>query len=579
MKKRLLFLAAAFLGVIVSPARGEEIKVTLTLDRAAATVADPIRLTVSVEGTRKGDGAPVLRGMEDFSVTSAGRSSRVNIVNGEVSSGVDYSYVVRPQKPGEYRIGPAEVSFKGRSYRSDIVKLTVANVVKDAADREGGDAPVFLTASLARDRLYAGEQTLYTLRLYHHLRVSDIDLDLPQSKEVAFQQFGNPREYRGTYAGRSYDILEVRYMVQPRKAGRHALRPATMEMTVYQPHERSRRGFFAPFSSSGRPFRAVGEALELSVLDPPREGRPSDFTGLVGHFELRSSLDPPVIAAGESATLTVTVRGRGNVKRIPDLELPLIEGIKVYADEPQLEVGLEESGVRGTKTMKWALVPQGEGEYEIPVPGLSFFDSEAERYRRPPPGLLTLKATPGGAAGLPATVGEDGPGGAPMTVEEIGRDILPVHSSVKSLFAPLPGLPRPGVLSLILAAPPALFALLLAVAGLRRKSNGSRDAKRSRRAAAVFSRRCRGGKGLPDDLIDALQEYLNDRFGLSLGALTPGEAEETLRARGASGSTAGRVAETVRDLQHAVYTGRGEEPFPEREQFLRLVARIEGEVK
>ena len=95
----------------------------------------------------------------------------------------------------------------------------------------------------------------------------------------------------------------------------------------------------------------------------------------------------------------------------------------------------------------------------------------------------------------------------------------------------------------------------------------------------LFARRCRGGDCIPDDLIDALQEYLNDRFGLSLGALTPGEAEETLRARGASGSTAARMAETVRALQHAVYTGRGEEPFPKREQFLRLVALIEGEVK
>jgi len=577
MKKRLLF-AAALLGVMVAPARGgEAITVKLILDRAEVAVSDSFRLTVSVEGTRKSDGEPVLQGMEDFSVTSAGRSSRVNVVNGEVSSGVDYSYVARPKKAGKYQIGPAEVGFKGRFYRSDTVKLTV---VEGAADGEGGPLPVLLRASLARDLIYAGEQALYTLRLYHRLRVSDIDLALPQSDDVSFQQFGNPREYRGTYEGRSYDILEVRYMLLPRKAGRYALRPAAMEMTVYLPHERSRRGFFnSPFSSSGRPFRAVGEALELNVLDPPGEGRPSDFTGLVGHFELRSSLDPPVVAAGESATLTVTVRGRGNVKRIPDLELPPVEGVKVYADEPKLEVDLEESGMKGTKTMKWALVPQEPGKYEIPVPGLSFFDSEAERYRRPPPGRLTLEATPGDAAALTAKAVGEGPGTPPAAVEEVGSDILPVHSSVKSLFAPLPGLPRPGVLSLILAAPPALFAVLLAGAGLRRKSAGSLDARRSRRAAGLFSRRCRGGKGLPDDLIDALQEYLNDRFGLSLGALTPGEAEEVLRAEGASGSTAGRVAETVRDLQRAIYTGRGEEPFPEREQFLRLVARIEGEVK
>jgi hypothetical protein len=577
--KRLLCFTAAFLGVIVSPARGEEaVSVKLVPDRAEVSVADSFRLTVSIEGARKSDDDPVLRGMEDFSVTPAGRSSRVKIVNGEMSAGIDYNYVARPRKKGEHRIGPAEVAVDGQSYRSGTVKLTV---VEDAASAgENGEAPIFLRASLARDRVYAGERTLYTLRLHHRLRVSDIDLDLPQSGDVSFQQFGNPREYRGTYEGRAYDILEVRYMVQPRKAGLYALRPAVMDMVVYQPHERSRRDFFGSrFSSSGRPFRAAGEALELTVLDPPAEGRPSDYSGLVGSFTVRSSLDPPVVAAGESATLTVTVSGRGNVKRIPDLELPPVEGIKVYADEPKLEVGLGEEGVRGTKTMKWALVPQGEGKYEIPVPGLSFFDSEAERYRPARPEVLTLEATAGGAVDQPVKPAGEGPETAPAAVEEVGRDILPVHTSVQGLSSPLPGLPSPAALSLLLAAPPALFAVLLAGAGLRRKSAGSLDARRSRRAAARFSRRCRGGKGVPDDLIAAFQEYLNDRFGLSLGALTPGEAEEALLARGARGSTAREAAETVRDLQHAVYTGRGAEPFPGREGFLRLVARIEREVK
>ncbi len=41
-----------------------------------------------------------------------------------------------------------------------------------------------------------------------------------------------------------------------------------------------------------------------------RIGRPADFTGLVGTFQMTSTLGPASLKAGESATLTIQVEGQ-----------------------------------------------------------------------------------------------------------------------------------------------------------------------------------------------------------------------------------------------------------------------------
>lgn len=579
MRGAAFLLPAVFLTAVFTQTAGAEVSVRLSLDREEATMADALRLTVSIEGKQGTDQRPVIKGLENFTVAAGGTSSRVSIVNGRKSTGKDYIFHLQPKKTGRHRIGPAEVRIKGVVHVSNTATVSVVETAAPTGD--GGD-PIFLRASLQRNRLYAGEQTLYTLRLYRQARVSDISVDLPESKVLLIRQFGNPREYSGVFEGRSYNILEVRYTLQPQRPGSYALEPSRMHMKLHQPHRRSRRSLFDDmFSGTGRPFSVASEALELDVLSPPEEGRPPDFSGLVGTFGIAAVLDPRSVGTGQSSTLTVTVSGRGNVKRIPDLKVPEVDGLKVYADEPTLEVGQDQEGLQGAKTMKWALVPETEGTYEIPPLEVSFFDTRKEQYRSVRTPLLGLEATPGESRAVAtppvAPSGEGKAPVAPMAVREIGRDILPVHTSVKDLAPRVPGVPRGALLWLILAAPTGFFLVVLGGVRLRRKSPGALAALRSRRAAREFSRSCSGEAMRPERLVVNFQHYLNDRFGLSLGALTPEEAEMILRGRGVSEETASRVRDSLRLLEDTVYTGSDREAAAEKESIARLIRRIEKE--
>ena len=356
------------------------VSVTLAVDRTEATLGDTVRVTVTVAGAQRGDTSPVLHGVDDCVVNSGGTSSRMEIIHGKVNSSIEYVFHVQPSKPGTLTVGPAEVTVGGARYLSGVKPL---KVVKASGAPGGGRGPLFLTAELSSKEAWVDEQVVYTLKLYQRVRVSDISLELPAADHLTFKQLGKPSEYRSSSGGTAYQVIQVRYAVVADAPGVFTLPPSTMSMAVYQPGQRPRMGFFDdPFMARGQPATRRSEPLGLKVKPLPVEGRPGDFSGLVGRFEMTSTLEPSEIRAGESATLTVTLRGTGNVNRIPDLAGPELPDTKVYADRPVLTSDTGPEGVVGEKVMKWALVPGREGDYTLPPLAVSFFDITQGTYRR-----------------------------------------------------------------------------------------------------------------------------------------------------------------------------------------------------
>ena len=117
---RMIKAIAGILCILLLPTftiwAADDVTVTLRLDRVEATLSDTVRMEIRVSGSRKSDAPPVLQGLESFLVTKGGTSSRVEIINGKVNSGVDYTYFIQPQKIGQFEIGPIKVSVDGKTY-------------------------------------------------------------------------------------------------------------------------------------------------------------------------------------------------------------------------------------------------------------------------------------------------------------------------------------------------------------------------------------------------------------------------------------------------------------------------------
>ena len=575
-------MIAVFIIIALIPSlSAAKISVSLKLDRSEMRLTDSVQLTVTVGGSRDSEATPDIQGLQNFDVRPGGTSSRIEFINGKISSGVDYTYFLQPQKIGTFQIGPARVLIDGKPYTSNRAKL---RVVQPAGGKSADSNPIFLTAELSDDTVYVEEQTIYTLKLYLRRNVRNINLNLPETENLIFKQISKPTEYRSTRNGQNFQVIEVRYAVVPSKAGSYAVDPAKMSMAVMQSSRSSTRGFMDdPFSSftSGRPLSVTSKSVQLTVRPLPQEGKPPDFSGLVGKFKMWSTLDPISLKTGESATLTVSVSGQGNVNRIPDLKIPELSHIKIYADKPVLESTQDSNGTTGSKTMKWALVPEKDGRLEVPPVSISFFDTQSHRYKTLNSANYTLSVLPGKKETIMvsepngAALGDDG--AVKQTIRELGRDIFPVHSTMQNfktvnrlqleswLFWTLLGLP---------------FALHLGMLGgmkLRRHARAVGPDIIAKKAAGEFYKQYRRHGLTTGNLLQLIRDYLNRRFGLSYGSLTPQESVKILTSQGVGADTAAALQNIMLQLENAEYTGKGMEAVDSNSDLVPLIKRIEKE--
>ncbi|MFH1954574.1 MAG: BatD family protein [Pseudomonadota bacterium] len=584
MKKIILLLAFSLCIFVPCPTRAE-VTVALTLDRQEGTPSDSIRMVVQVSGARSCDTPPVIEGLDLFQVSQGGSSSRVEIINGKFSSGVDYTYFIQASKPGTFQIGPAKVKVNGKLFQSNTRTLTILKTASPASPARG---PIFLTASLSSEKVFVEEQVLYTLKLYLSAQVSDISLQLPERDRLVFKQLEKPREYQGVYEGSEYRVIEVRYALMALQEGDYGIQPARMDMTAYESRGKSRKGFFNdpffadPFFRAGRPVSISSKPLELKVMPLPLKGKPDGFSGLVGSFRIEAELAPSKIRVGESATLTVRVSGRGNINRIPDLKMPGLDHMKVYADEPVFEAHPDHKGLAGSKTMKWAIVPEQEGDFEIPPLSFSFFDPGKGQYSVLQSPKKSLVVLPGKGKMIMVEAGPDRQKGANGSVKrgvkEIGHDILPLHTSVRDMETRSWVRPRGPLLWLILLLP--FFLYLSTFLGLRLKKRSVRTlpAQRAKKAAKKLIKECREKGVDADHLTLCIRDYFNDRFGLALAALTPDDAAGILTSRGVSSDLSRKLRTLLIGLENTIYTGKGQGVGRMGEEIPRLVREIEREI-
>jgi hypothetical protein len=145
------------------------------------------------------------------------------------------------------------------------------------------------------------------------------------------------------------------------------------------------------------------------------QGRPEEFTGIVGTLSLTAELDRDSVPSNEAVTLTLRLSADGNVRTLPAPSLDLPEDFEVFPPEVSESVTPTADGLRGTKTFEYVLIPRAPGVREIPPVRLAYFDTGAEAYRVAESAPLPLAVS--------GTVVDDASGLARGGVEQLREDI------------------------------------------------------------------------------------------------------------------------------------------------------------
>jgi hypothetical protein len=281
--------------------------------------------------------------------------------------------------------------------------------------------------------------------------------------------------------------------------------------------------------------RVDSKPIAIKVLPLPEADRPAEFTGGVGRFALDAALDRATTTNGEPVNLSVRLSGTGNLRMIDPPKLAAIPGLKILTPETKDDVRVENGAIRGTKTFRFPIIPQGDGRFEVPAITVAYFDPEAKGYRKLTAGPFAFAAS-GSATSAPVAEASG--------MKVLGTDIDYIKPDATALDAMTMDPPWwPNVLMLF-----SLATIGLAV-GYRSHSQrlqSDRGYARKSRSSALVRRRLRQAeqllkkhdeKGFHAELSRAVLGYLGDRFNLDTPALTREQLRSALAERDVSTTT------------------------------------------
>ena len=537
-----------------------------SVDRTRAGEGEPIRLTLRITSDEQlGEVTPAFD-LKDFHVEGPATSTRMEMSNfTNISFTRELTYVLYAKRTGTFTIGPLRLEMGGEHYQTKPIAVEITRGTSRAQAGQA-DNPIFVLARADHERAYVGQQVTVSYDLFYRIQPRNVSFNkLPtfvgfwtEDLFVA-QQLEAHQEVRG---GASFNVAPLRRVALfPTGAGTHAV--GTLAVSCDIPQKRSRRGgLLDDFFGRSRSLLLQSEELQIEVLPLPAQGRPAEFTGAVGRFQLSVAAQPTQVAAGDPVTLRVLVEGEGNMAAVQPPPVDTAAGVKLYDPKVEEEERITNGVYGGRRLFEYILISEQGGTLNIPPLRFAYFDPHQARYE-------VLESAPI-AIHSEGRVEEEGVsyGLSRRDIEAVGEDIRYIKPDVEALVGGTMLHESYWFWTVQGALPIAFFALLLWQRHQRRLQ-GDVAYARQRRAKGEAGRRLARTDTLLaagteaefyGEVRAAVLEFVADRLNLAAAGLTIEVCAEVLAARQVEAETIAKLRDLLTRCDFARFAPAGGSP-------------------
>ena len=342
------------------------------LDRNPIHDDETVRLLVETEahvGDLQPDVSPLRR---DFEVLGQSTSTHVAIESGARHVRTEWMIELAPRRPGRFTIGPLRVG----TMLSPTILLEVLPASSTAA-RAARD--VFLEVAATPRELYIQSQLLFVLRIYRAAEFLEAKLSDFDPAGAVTHRLGNDSTYNKVIDGRRYRVIERRFAVFPQASGSLTLPAFRLDARVAEPGAASTMG---RLFGEGRRMRLSTKPVDVVVRARPAAAAAPWLPAIAVGLSEEWPEDPPRLVAGEPVTWTLRLDAAGLAgEQLPPIELPDVEGARVYPDQPSVTTRTSPLAVHGERIQRVAMVPGAAGTLIIPELRVEWWDVEADAPR------------------------------------------------------------------------------------------------------------------------------------------------------------------------------------------------------
>lgn len=509
---------------------------------------------------------------DDFQLVwgpQTGRSTSVQIINGKStrSSQYTYTYILMPKKTGSFTLPAATAKIKGKEITSEAATVEVVSNGSSSGSSQGGssssgssgavpggrtdatgisDEDIFMRLTLSRSDVVVGEPITATLKLYQRVNIAGFeDARFPSFNGFWSQEVESPTNIeftRESYNDMIYNTAVLRkWVLVPQQAGQITIDPAELVCLVSVRVSSGGPasifdGFFDDYRTMRKRVYSSSAKVNVSALP---SGAPASFGGGVGKFTISAALSKDSLTTHEAASLTVTIKGRGNVSLLEAPKVTFPPDFEVYDTKVTENTDKASGGTSGSKTYEYPFIPRSHGDFTIEPVTYSYYDVSQGRYvtLKTPPVNFTVKK--GRESDAEAAV--VAPGVTRHGVKSLNEDIRYVSTRLPALSAKGDFFVGSGLFWAMTAGAVAvvflMWLLFRTMAARRADVAGTRTRKATKMA---LKRLALAGDYLKQNLYSAFYEelhkallgFISDKLNIPASELNRERVSESLTAAG-----------------------------------------------
>ena len=382
MRSKILFIVCIFFSCLLSA----QVNFRATLSKNSLGINERVRIDFIMD--KDGDNF-IPPEFENFRVVAGPSQSIKNSwVNGKRSYSKTYTYFLSPIEKGNFKIGQASVEVDGEIYKTLILNVEVTSAVEIPVNPNDpsyiADNNIHLVAEISKTNPYLNEPISIVYKLYWKpdLGITNPrELDAPRYANFWSKNIDNtPIAENGTYKGEAYRYAVMRKTVlYPQKTGELSIEPLVYDIAVQVPS--NRRDIFGQVLSNTVNKTVSAGKVKINVRPLPNLGRPDNFSGAVGNFDLLVNTTKKELLISEAFQLNIEIKGKGNFNlfNFPSINLPAT--LEVYEPERIEKLKTNFQGINGSLKDQYTVVPSSPGKYAIPKISFTYFDPKDTSYK------------------------------------------------------------------------------------------------------------------------------------------------------------------------------------------------------
>lgn len=548
MKRKIIFLSLSllFLNSFITWADGP---VRFSASAPSTVVLDkPFQLVYTINASGKDLRVPEFNNFDVLAGPFESQSSSYQIINGRTTSSVSvsYTYTLQAQKTGTFTISSASITVDNKRITSNGVSIRVLPADVSPSKSQGGrtgssngsnqasvsNDNIFMRTIVSKTNVFEQEAILVTYKLYTLVDVVGCnpkkaidfngfmkqDVELPQTKQLSLE----------SYNGRNYSTAELyKVILYPQHSGVIQIDKWNFDAIIRVQNKTAVRSifddFFDSYTNVSKSLTAPAVRITVNALPP---GKPSTFTGTVGHFTMNSNITSSTVKANDAVTLKINIAGNGNMKLIKNPTIKFPDGFETYDPKVSNNFKTNASGVSGNKSIEYLFIPRHSGDFEIPSAEFTYFDILEKKYKtlRTPVYKLQVQKGEGGESSTVTGNYVD-----KEDVKQLGKDIRYIQTDKFDLSKEEEPIFGTFISWLLYLIPLIISVILFTFFRKKVKENSDLILLKNRKANKLAQKRLKLAEKLLkegnkekfyEEVLKATWTYLSDKLSIPVSSLT-----------------------------------------------------------